>query len=164
MLPLDQTVNAVVAGIRQAAQLYHRLLLVVGPIGATKSAVLTAVSQHTAAPLVNVGFELSRRMLEFAARERALQVRPLLDELVEAAGGGDIVLLDHIELLFDADLQQEPLRLLQGLSRNRTVVAAWTGTLDGGTLRYAVPGHPEHRRYAAADLLTVPVGTDDEEP
>ena len=46
----------------------------------------------------------------------------------------------------------------------KTVVAAWTGTLASGTLRYAASGHPEHRRYPATDLLTVPVGTDGEEP
>ena len=160
----DQTENAIVAGIRQAAQLYNQLLLVVAPIGTGKSDALAAVSEHTAAPLVNVGLELSRRMLEFTAHQRPLQVRPLLDQLVEAAGGSDIVLLDRIELLFQPDLQQDPLRLLQGLSRDRTVVAAWTGTLDGGTLHYAVPGHPEHRRYAAEGLLIVPVRTGDEEP
>ena len=35
-------------------------------------------------------------------------------------------------LLFDARLKQDPLRCLQGLSRNRTVVAAWTGTCARG--------------------------------
>ena len=144
----DQIANAIVASIRQAAQLHYRLVLVAGPVGAGKSDALATVSTHTAAPLVNVGLELSQRMLEFTARQRPLRVRSLLEQLVEAAGG-DIVLLDNIELLFDAGLQQDPLRLLQGLSRNKTVVAAWTGTLDNGTLRYAVPGHPEHWRYPA---------------
>ena len=160
-LPLDQTTEAIVAGIRQAAQLYNRLVQV--PLGTCNTNALAAVSEHTGAPVVHVGLELSQRMLEFTARQRPLQVRPLLEQLVEAADG-DIVLLDNIQLLFDASLQQDPLRLLQGLSRNKTVVAAWTGTLVGGTLRYAVPGHPEHRRYPAADLLVVPVGTNDEKP
>ncbi len=163
-LPLDRAARAIVDGIVQAERLYHRLVLVAGSAGAGKSDALTAVSAHTAVPVVNVGLELSRRMLEFAAHERARQVRPLLEQLVAVAEGRDIVLLDHIELLFDADLHQDPLRLLQGLSRDRTVVAAWTGALDNGTLRYAVPGHPEHGRYPAADVLVVPVGTYDEMP
>ena len=38
------------------------------------------------------------------------------------------MLLDHLEILFDPALEQDPLRLLQGVSRDRTVVAAWPGT------------------------------------
>ena len=39
--------------------------------------------------------------------------------------------------------------------RNRTVVAAWNGTLDNGHLLYATPGHPEYRHYPARDLVVV---------
>ena len=162
-MQLDQT--AVIAtGIHRAALLYSRLLLVVGPAGSGKSQALATVSERTAAPLLNVGLDLSRLMLELDVRQRALQARPLLEQVVEAAGGRDVVLLDNTELLFDVGLRQDPLRLLQGVSRNKTVVAAWTGTLASGTLRYAAPGHPEYRRYPATDLLTIPVGTDGEEP
>jgi hypothetical protein len=44
-----------------------------------------------------------------------------------AAAQAGLVLLDNIELLFDVHLKQDPLRLLQGLSRNKTVVATWNG-------------------------------------
>ena len=37
----------------------------------------------------------------------------------------DVVLLDNIELLFAVEFAQDPLRLLQSLSRNVTIVAAW---------------------------------------
>ena len=36
-----------------------------------------------------------------------------------------MILLDNIEVIFDVALKQDPLRLLQRLSRNKTVVAAW---------------------------------------
>ena len=70
----------------------------------------------------------------------------ILDEIVREERS-DVVLLDNIELLFAVELAQDPLRLLQSLSRNRTIVAAWPGTFDGKTLTYAEPGHPEARRY-----------------
>ena len=59
----------------------------------------------------------------------------------------DVILLDNIEVLFDVSLKQDPLRLLQGLSRNKTVVAAWSGSIDGEHMVYATPDHPEYRRY-----------------
>ncbi len=59
-------------------------------------------------------------------------------------------------------VRQDPLRLLQSISRSRTVVAVWSGILEDGSLTYAVPGHPEHRRYAATDLLLVTAETSED--
>jgi hypothetical protein len=47
------------------------------------------------------------------------------------------------------------LRLLQGLSRNKTVVAAWSGSIDAEHLIYAMPGHPEYRRCSTRDVMVV---------
>ena len=45
-------------------------------------------------------------------------------------------MLDNTEVLFSADLQQAPLHLLQGLSLNRTVIAARSGEMGGKNLIY----------------------------
>ena len=52
-------------------------------------------------------------------------------------------------------LKQDPLRLLQGISRNRTVIASWNGTYTEGRLLYAELGHHEYRSYDAVDALIV---------
>src|SRR5262249_62434896 len=101
----------------------------------------------------NLNLELSRLLLDLTVRQRALHVPRLLEEIVQAQGG-EVTLLDNIELLFDVHLKQDPLRCLQGLSRHRTVVAAWPdsfgpGERPPGVLAYAEPGHPELRRYPA---------------
>ncbi len=140
--------------IGQAAQQYHRLVLLVAPTGSGKTAALREVHECTTAPLVNVNLELSRRMLDLTERQRALQLPRLLAEIV-GASAADVVLLDNIEVLFDVSLKQDPLRLLQGLSRNRTVVAAWSGSIDGEHMVYATPEHPESRRYPFRDFLAV---------
>ena len=64
--------------------------------------------------------------------------------------------LDNTEILFSPELQQYPLRLLQMLSRNRTVVAAWAGKQEGESLTYADPAHPEFKRYPKPDAVIVP--------
>ena len=158
--PLRETTAAIDACIRQVADAYHRLAFVVGPAGAGKSAALAGASEQAGAPVVNVGQQLSRLMLEIPAHQRPRQARPLLDQVLDsAAGPHGNVLLDNTELLFDLSLQLDPLRLLQALSRHRTLVAAWTGTVANGTLRYAEPEHPEYRSYTVDGLLIVPVGT-----
>jgi hypothetical protein len=104
--------------------------------------------------LINVNLELSRRMLDLTERQRALQLPRILSDIV-GTPATELVLLDNIEVLFDVSLKQDPLRLLQGLSRNKTVVAAWSGSIDGGYMVYATPGHPEYKRYSLRDFLAV---------
>lgn len=144
--------DQVVRKINQAAELYHRLMLVVAPAGAGKTTALQDVQERVGAPIVNVNLDLSRRMLDLTERQRALQLPRLLREIINDAAG-EVVLFDNIEILFDVSLKQDPLRLLQGLSRNKTVVAAWNGSIDGDHMIYAVPDHPEYRRYMVRDFL-----------
>ncbi|MCX6631630.1 MAG: BREX-3 system P-loop-containing protein BrxF [Candidatus Solibacter sp.] len=133
---------------------YNRLVLLVGPSGSGRTAVLRALADAEKAPVLNVGAEISRRLLDLTERQRVLQLPRLLEEAVVALPC-DLTILDNTEVLFNPVLKQDPLRLLQGLSRNRTIVASWLGDVDGGHLTYAVPEHPEFRRYPSADLLVV---------
>ncbi len=131
--------------VKQLDELYHRLMLVIAPSGAGKTTALQDVRDRTGAPLINVNLELSRMMLDLTQRQRALQLPRLLREIVDK-DADKMTLLDNTELLFDVGLKQDPLRLLQGLSRNKTVVASWNGAIIDGLLTYAEPAHPEFRR------------------
>lgn len=146
--------DQIIRSIGQAAELYHRLVMLVAPAGAGKTAALQDVHERTGSPLINVNLELSRRMLDLTERQRALRLPRILAEIV-GASAADVVLLDNFEVLFDVSLKQDPLRLLQGLSRNKTVVAAWRGSIDGLHMVYATPDHPEYKRYPLRDFLVV---------
>ena len=144
--------DQVMQQLEQAVGLYYRLILVVAPRGAGKTMALQEVAARTGALVMNVNLALSQRMLEHTERQRSLRVPRLLEEI---AGQTDreIVVLDNLEILFDVALKLDPLRLLQGLARHRTVVAAWNGSIEGDYMTYAVPGHPEYRRYPVRDFL-----------
>lgn len=138
----------------QAAEgLYHRLVLLVGESGSGKTNVLRNVAEEFGASIINVNLELSSELLELTAKQRSLRLPSILDQIVNSELSP--VILDNIEILFDKDLKQDPLRLLQGISRNRVVVASWHGTVISGRLLYAEPGHPEYRNYETADALIV---------
>jgi hypothetical protein len=138
----------------EVAHLYYRLLLVVSPSGAGKTAALQEVSTQTGIRYINVNVELSRRLLELTQRQRKLFTLRLLEDIV-GKDDDQAVLLDNLEVLFDTSLQLHPLRCLQELARRRTVVAAWNGTLTSGHLTYATPDHAEYRRYPIDDLMVV---------
>ncbi len=140
--------------VADAAQLYHRLVLVVGPFQTGKTAALRELEAERGWPLLNLNLSLSQRMLELTTRQRALRVPRLLDDLADELES-EVLLLDNLEMLFHPELQQHPLRLLQGLSRNRTVVAAWRGRQERKALHYASPEHPEYRRYDSPQALIV---------
>ncbi|MGM0653328.1 MAG: BREX-3 system P-loop-containing protein BrxF [Bacillota bacterium] len=151
---MESTADRVIKSIGQATDLYYRLVIIVAPAGSGKTVVLKEMQKRVDASLINVNLELSRLMLDLTERQRALQLNRLLTELINSSKS-DIVLLDNIELLFDINFKQDPLRLLQGLSRKKTVVAAWNGLSDEKYLFYATPDHPEYKKYPLKDFLIV---------
>lgn len=150
----DSLADRVIDKINQASELYHRLVILVAPAGGGKTSALNAVHDQTSAPLINVSLELSRRMLDLTERQRALELPRIFSEIVNELSS-EVVLLDNIEIIFDPSLKQDPLRLLQGVSRNTTVVAAWNGNIDHGHIVYASPGHPEYKKYPLKDIMIV---------
>ena len=137
---------------------YHRLILVVGGHGTSKTRLLKELSRQSSGtiPYLNVNMALSERLLDLTSKERPLRARRLLAEILDGQPG-EILALDNIELLFEPTLHQDPLGLLQGLSRNKSLVAAWPGTYDEASqvLTYAEPGHPEYRRYPKPGVVVV---------
>lgn len=147
-------INELIANLGEAEKLYARLVLLVAPSGSGKTACLKKVQELEGIPCLNVSLELSRQLLPLTQRQRSLQLPQLLEATV-AATANSWVLLDNIELLFSPGLRQDPLRLLESLSRNRSLLVAWPGTIDGRHITYAESGHLEHRRYEIKDFLVV---------
>ena len=138
----------------QAAEgLYHRLVLLVGETGSGKTGVLRGVAEELGTSVININLALAGELLELTAKQRSLRLPGILDRI--AARDRSPVVLDNLEIIFDKDLKQDPLRLLQSLSRNRTVLASWNGIVNSGRLLYAEAGHPEYRSYESIDALIV---------
>lgn len=145
--------------IIQAGDLYHRLVILVGPQGVGKTALLRSIAEAQNYPIINVNLQLCKAMLELTRGQRTRQVERLFKAIVGDVPA-EVVLLDNLEVLFDPGLEVEPLRLLLNASRNQTLVAAWNGTFRDGTLVYAEPGHPEFAQYKQIEALVVPLGPD----
>ena len=139
--------------IKAAVGLYHRLILLVGKNGSGKTNVLRDIAEEFGAPVINVNLALSGELLELTAKQRSLRLPGIIDQIADQVQSP--VVLDNLEILFDKDLQQDPLRLLQGIARNRVIIASWNGAINSGRLLYAEPGHPEYRSYDSIDALIV---------
>lgn len=148
----ESLIDQVLRKIDQVVELYHRLILIVAPAGSGKTSALQELHDRLDLLLINVNLELSKKMLDLTEHQRTLQLPRLLMTIINDASG-NLVLLDNIEILFDVSLKQDPLRLLQRLSRNKTIIAAWNGSIESNNLIYATPDHPEYKRYPSGDLL-----------
>ena len=145
--------NTLIQSIQAVEGLYYRLILLVGKTGSGKTRVLRKLAETVGSSVVNVNLALSSELLELTAKQRSLRLPGILDQIADHAQSP--VVLDNLEILFDKDLQQDPLRLLQSISRNRAVVASWNGIVNSGRLLYAETGHPEYRSYDSVDALIV---------
>lgn len=138
----------------QAAEgLYYRLVLLVGEVGSGKTEILNGIADELGTELINTNLAISSELLELTAKQRALRLPDILDRIADKVQ--PIVVLDNLEVLFDKELKQDPLRLLQSISRHRSVIASWSGAIQGGKLIYAEIGHSEYRNYNMADALIV---------
>lgn len=153
----QSAVDAVLQLLQSADATYYKLILVVGKPGTGKTAVLQSLAEKLNTSVINTSLELSARLLELTFRQRALRLPEIFTDAVTSEKKAAV--LDNTEILFDRSLQQDPLRLLQGLSRNHQVIAAWDGLLEDGKLIYAEPGHAEYRQYPVRDFFVVDMNT-----
>lgn len=149
----EQNRFKLIQSLQTAEGLYHRLVLLVGKAGSGKTGVLQDVAEELETSVVNANLALSSELLGLTARQRSLHLPEILDQIADKAPSP--VVLDNLEILFDKGLQQDPLRLLERISRNRSVVASWNGQIVAQRLLYAEMGHPEYRAYDAFDALIV---------
>jgi len=156
--PLSPQIEDMLPRTRDA---YYKLVLAVGPARTGKTAALIDLATRHSWPRLNVNLRLSQMLLDLTHRQRATRVAGILDDIIREENS-EVVLLDNIELLFAEELAQDPLRLLQSLSRNRAIVAAWPGKFDGTSLTYAEAGHPEVRRYQTPQAVIVQSANSDQ--
>jgi hypothetical protein len=135
--------------------LYNKLLLVVGESGVGKTAVLMDAAKEYEGRVINLNLALSYDLLELTEKQRVLRLSGLIEGIIKKAE--PFVFLDNIEILFDKGLKQDPLKLLQGLSRKHSIVASWNGKYEKNKLIYATPDHPEYRVYDSKGTIIVSI-------
>lgn len=150
---VETVLDKIKRSLDAAEQSYNRLVLIVGDSGSGKTFALRKAAEDAGTTVVNVSLELSNKLLELSPRQRTLSLPKILDQITD--GTKSPLFLDNLEILFDKELKLDPLRLLQSISRNRTVVASWTGKSTPEKLQYAEAGHPEFRSYELSETLVV---------
>ena len=106
---------------------------------------------------INVSMELSGLLAATPLHKRSFSAGELLREIVAKQPKDSILLLDHLEVLFEKGLQINPLDLVKRLAHSKRVVAVWPGELRGDRLIYADMSHPEHRDYSRDGVVVLEI-------
>jgi len=139
--------------ILKAESSYYKLIVVVGKSGSGKTNLLRRISEEFQLPLINLGLELSRRLLSLTVKQRKLKAAEIIEEILEERGDLRLA-VDNTEVIFDPDLKLNPFGLLKNISRNRMLVWTWNGEMDGNHFIYSHAGHPEHHRIPSNEFIT----------
>lgn len=143
------------ATLRAAKLNYHQLVLLLPSDHEGSLCNFDEIAETFGGQHLNISLELSYAMLNVSPAQRPLKVSALLEAIAQKAKAP--LFLSNLEILFDKNLQQDTLRLLHFISRNRVVVACWNGSVISGRLTYAEIGHPEFRRYDAVEALVMAI-------
>jgi predicted ATPase len=128
----------------QFEQSYYKLYIVVGEPGSGKSKLMKELAYKYGSDVLNLNLLLSELLLPLSKNARQIDIKQCLQQILSNQPQ-EIVFLDSTEVLFDTQLRVSPLKLLKDLSRNRKLVATWSGSFQDGQLVYAKLGHPEYR-------------------
>lgn len=94
-------------------------------------------------PTVNIGLYLSEQLRFVPSDKRPFDVAKWLRKAI-IDQKNDVVCLHNIEYLFDPELKQNPVKLLEAHSGNTVLLVIWPGKAENGVLYYATPEHPEY--------------------
>ena len=140
--------------ISRAELSYYKLIIVVGISGSGKTTLLRRISEELHFPLLNLGLELSRRLLSLTNKQRKLMAAEIIEEILDEQDV-PILLIDNTEVVFDPNLKLNPSGLLKNISRNRLLIWSWNGEQDGDQLIYSYAGHPEYHRIPSNEFITI---------
>ncbi len=93
-------------------------------------------------PYMNLNLLLSEKLKDIPKSKYAFQVSDIIESILKE-NPSDTYWLGDIEILFDRQLQQNPVRLLEQFGKRYKLVVSWPGECDGNNLTYATPEHPE---------------------
>ena len=154
---LEQIYTDVKRSLCSAESLYYSLVLLVGQSGTGKSAILYKIAKELSASVININLTISSKLLDLTSKQRILRLPSVLDEICSSKKSP--VILDNIEVLFDKNLMQDPLRILQSISRNHIVLSSWNGTFLKNKLLYAESWHHEFKIYEDIDALIIDINS-----
>ena len=149
-MQIDELAYSFKKAIAAVAGRRHRLIVVSHPVG---------IQQHDldnmGCAIINLNLLLSAKLKDMAETLRDRAATKCIEDILRQYTTEKILLFSRFEILFLPELQIDPVRLFEAISKEQTIILLWPGTYDGGVLSYAEPWHREYREYASLDAVII---------
>lgn len=131
---------------------HFKLLLIVGPSQSGKTTLLREIGSVYGFAHINLGEELSRRMVVRPIRHRDSEADDIASEIIEQANANKIT-IDNTEILFEHPIQMDPIKFLRNLSVHRTIIATINGVANKREIIYYVDDHPSTCKFTFTEQV-----------
>lgn len=153
MTLVDSLLTEVCEALDRAEYQSYKLILVVIPEGFRRKTEAEILNNSIG--LVNLSKELARKLVSLSIRERVRRLEAEVDKIAHDCGSS--VWLSKLDLLFEPALDNDPMRLLKGIAKSKTVVAIWPGEITETSVVYSKPGKPDYKTYPLKELNDIQV-------
>lgn len=131
----------------------HKLMIILGD-KKTNNYLLEKLKSLESVDILNLNYLLSKTLITLPKNEQSNPVE-IIEYMLSENSGNIVILFSHIHILFDVNLEWNPLDILKKLSRKKTIIVLWDGQFNDGGLEYASPPHLEYRQYAISDFSEI---------
>ena len=130
---------------------YHPAFIFAHPAPHHLQVVIEQLQRQYQWPTIAMNDVLAPLLLDTSPAQRPRQTPRYLANIIRTHAPGPLLCTD-IDVLFEPALRLDPLRLFLEVSRQTTLVIAWTGSYQENKVRYAVPEHTHYRVWSQPDL------------
>lgn len=152
---VDELLHRVESACNEAQYYSHRLILVTIPVDLHSKIEAETEVLNCPIRLINLSKELARNLVSLSIRERVRQLEAQVDKIANDCGSS--VWLTKLNVLFEPALDNDPMRLLKGIAKSKTVVAIWPGEITETSVVYSKPGKPDYKTYPLKELNDIQV-------
>ena len=100
---------------------------------------------------VNLGLLLGKRMFEAKINTQPIKIETELESLVNNYDGN--IFLENADILFHPEYEQDVIKLLLQVGRNRKLYLLWPGTVTEARLTYSEPCRFDFKEYNIKDYV-----------
>lgn len=153
MILIDNLLTEVKVALDRADYQSYKLILVTIPEDFRREIEVEILNNSIG--FVNLSKELARKLVSLSIRERVRRLEAEVDKIANDCGSS--VWLTKLDVLFEPALDNDPMRLLKGIAKSKTVVAIWPGEITETSVVYSKPGKPDYKTYPLKELNDIQV-------
>ncbi|HMM23128.1 MAG TPA: BREX-3 system P-loop-containing protein BrxF [Selenomonadales bacterium] len=150
-------VQMIVDYVQEVEGAPDRLVLVVGKPGSGKSKMMRELATNRGWRYINCRELVTDELLELVPKARPQEAPQIMGGILTRLQA-EVILLDNLQVLFTPMLNLDPLAILKQLGRKHTLIAAWPGAYEDGSLTYLELGQSEPHRYPADEVKVIEIG------